>query len=56
MSSTNKLAHLSKNYLMIFELKLDVSVKNFKTKNDLSKLNVMKRETRDESLCDCDEV
>ena len=56
MSSTSKLAHLSRNYLIIFDLKSNVSVKNFKTKNSLLKLNILKRKTRDESLCDCDEV
>jgi len=56
MSSTSKLARLFEDHLMIFELKLSVSVKNFKIKNDLLKLDVMKRETRGELLCDCGEV
>ena len=56
MSSTSKLARLSEDHLMIFDLESSVSVKNFKTENSLSKLDVVKRETRDESLCDYDEV
>ncbi len=56
MSSTSKLARLSEDHLMIFDLESSVSVKSFETKNSLSKLDVVKRETRGESLCDCDEV
>lgn len=56
MSSTSKLARLSEDHLMIFDLESSVNVKSFETENSLSKLDVVKRETRDESLCDCDEV
>jgi len=41
---------------MIFDLEPDVNVKSFGTENSLSKLDVVKRETRGEPLCDCDEV
>jgi hypothetical protein len=41
---------------MIFDLESGVSVKGFGTENSLSKLDVVKRETRDEPLCGCDEV
>ncbi len=56
MSSTSKLARLSEDHLMIFDLEPDVNVKSFGTENSLSKLDVVKRETRGEPLCDCDEV
>ncbi len=56
MSSTSKLARLSEDHLVIFDLESSVGVKSFGTENSLSKLDVVKRETRGEPLCSCDEV
>ncbi len=56
MSSASKLARLSGDHLVIFDLEPGVGVEGSGTENSLSKLDVVKREARGEPLCGCGEV
>lgn len=56
MPSASKLALLSGDHLVIFDLEPGVGVEGSGTENSLSKLDVVKREARGEPLCSCGEV